>query len=195
MRANVWRTERAPGARRSRGTAALELACCLPLMMLILTGLWQIGRVVQVQAVMVNSAREAARDASLGQDNLKAVANNLLTYLQSADPNAFGVGHSTSIISPVVTMPANTTGYTCWDNTANRELFTITFSDLTNTSDTDPTQMSQLDLYQIGVQVPFNTVTWSTIIPIAGTTRLSATVVWASMVDSPFQIAPNLPAQ
>jgi Flp pilus assembly protein TadG len=195
VRANVWRTERAPGARRSRGTAALELACCLPLMMLILTGLWQIGRVVQVQAVMVNSAREAARDASLGQDNLKAVANNLLTYLQSADPNAFGVGHSTSIISPVVTMPANTTGYTCWDNTANRELFTITFSDLTNTSDTDPTQMSQLDLYQIGVQVPFNTVTWSTIIPIAGTTRLSATVVWASMVDSPFQIAPNLPAQ
>jgi hypothetical protein len=95
----------------------------------------------------------------------------------------------------VVSLPANTTGYTCWDNTANRELFTITFSDLTNTSVTDPTGMQQLDLYSIGVQVPYSDIAWSPVVPISGTSRLTASVTWASMVDSPFQIAPTLPAQ
>jgi Flp pilus assembly protein TadG len=105
---------------RRRGTAAVEFAVCLPVMVMILTGLWEIGRITEIQEIVWNSAREAARDASMGQDNLKAVTTNLLTYLQGADGEAFGQGHTTSIISPVVTMPANTTGYTCWDNTANR---------------------------------------------------------------------------
>jgi hypothetical protein len=164
-------------------------------MIMILTGLWQIGRIVQVQEVMMNSAREAARDASLGQDSLLTVANNLLTYLQSADPLAFGAGHTTAMIAPVVTLPANTVGYTCWDNTANRELFTLSFTDQTDPSDTDPTLMSQLDLYQVGVQVPFSSISFSALAPISGATRLSTSVVWASLVDSPFQIAPSLPAQ
>ena len=104
------------------GAAAAEFAICLPLILLILTGLWEVGRCSEVAVVMWNSAREAARDASLGQDNLQAVATNLLTYLQGAEPTAFGQGHSTSMISPVITLPSNTYGYTCWDNTANREL-------------------------------------------------------------------------
>jgi len=183
------------GKRCRRGAAAAELACCLPLLMLILTGMLQIGRITEVQQVTWNSAREAARDASLGDDNLQTVATNLLAYLQAAEQTAFGKGHSTSMIAPVITLPANTTGYTCWDNTANRELFTMTFKDITNTSITDPTNMTQLDVYQIGVQVPYSSISLSSAIPIANTTRISVAVVWASMVDSPFQIAPYLPAQ
>src|ERR1700730_11773980 len=90
---------------RRRGVAALEFAVCLPLLFTILFGLWEVGRITEVQQVMWNSAREAARDASLGQDNLQTVATNLLTYLQSAEPTAFGSGHTTSMISPVVTLP------------------------------------------------------------------------------------------
>jgi Flp pilus assembly protein TadG len=180
---------------RRRGAAAVEFAVALPLLTLILTGLWEVGRITEVQEVVWNSAREAARDASLGEDNLQAVATNLLTYLQSAEPTAFGKGHSTSMITPVVTLPSNTYGYTCWDNTANQELFTVTFSDITNPNITDPTVMSQLDVYQIGVQYPSASVRWSSVIPVAGMSRLYVSVVWASMVDSPFKIAPDLPAQ
>jgi Flp pilus assembly protein TadG len=183
------------GQGRRDGTAAVECACCLPLLVLIMTGLWQVGRFTEVQQVMWNGGREAARDASLGQDNLEAVATNLLTYLQGAEQTAFGRGHSTSMIAPVVTLPANTTGYTCWDNTANKELFTMTFTDMTNPSVTDPTGMTQLDLYQIGVQVPFSSISWSPVTQIGGMTRLKVTVVWTSLVDTPFQIAPDLPAQ
>src|ERR1700730_3246642 len=92
------------------GVATVEFACCLPLLVLILAGLWQVGRYTEVQQVLWNAAREGARDASLGQDNLQTVAANILTYLQGAEQTAFGKGHSTSMISPEVTMPAHTTG-------------------------------------------------------------------------------------
>ena len=144
---------------------------------------------------MWNSAREAARDASLGQDNLQAVAANLLIYLQNAEPSAFGQGHQTALIAPVISLPANTTGYTCWDNTANKELYTMTFTDLTQPTVTDPTGMTQLDVYQIGVQVPYSSIRLSPVAQVTNMSRLSVTVVWASMVDSPFQITPYLPAE
>jgi len=175
--------------------AAVECGICLPLIVLILAGLWEVGRITEVQQVMWNSAREASRDASLGADNLQAVATNLLNYLQGAEQTAFAKGHSTSLISPVVSLPANTTGYTCWDNTASRELFTITFTDKTDTDVTDPTGMSQLDVYQIGVQAPYASFRWSPLPQITGLSRVNVAVVWVSMVDSPFQIANALPAQ
>lgn len=180
--------------KRRRGAAALEFALCMPLMCLILTGLWEVGRMTEVSEIMWNSGREAARDASLGEDDLETVANNLLSYLQGAEPTAFGQGHSTSMIAPVVSLPANTSGFTCWDNTANRELFTMTFTDMTNPEITDPTDMVQLDVYQIGVQVPYSSVRFSPLPQVTGLTRLSISVCWASMVDSPFEITPAIPA-
>jgi Flp pilus assembly protein TadG len=180
-----------------RGAAAVEFAVCAIPMFVLLIGLWEVGRMVEVQQVVWSSAREAARDASLGQDGLQTVATNLTNYLQNAEPNAFANGHSTSLKTPTFALPANTYGYTCWDTTAspNKELFTVTFIDITNTAVTDPTGMAQLDRYEIGVQVPYASIGWSTIPQITGITRLQATVDWVSMVDSPFQITPTLPAQ
>lgn len=178
-----------------RATATVEFALCLPVLVLLLFGLWEVGRIAQVSNVMRNGAREAARDASLGQDNLQAVASNLTTYLQGALPTAFRQGHSTTLKSPTITLPANTTGYTCWDTTANQELFTITFSDITKSSVTDPTGMQKLDHYQIGIQVPYTTIGWTAVASITGTSRISITVDWACMVDAPFQMTPTLPAQ
>jgi Flp pilus assembly protein TadG len=187
---------RSRGSRNCRRAAAVvEFALCLPLLLLILLGLWEVGRITEVEAVMWNGAREAGRDASLGQENLQSVASDMVVYLQAAEPTAFGQGHATSLIAPVVSLPANTTGYTCWDNTANRELFTITFTDLTNPTVTDPTAMAQLDIYQVGIQVPYGSVGWLPSAQITGISRLNATVTWTAMVDSPFQIAPSLPAE
>jgi Flp pilus assembly protein TadG len=179
------------------GAAAVEFAICAIPMFLLLIGLWEVGRMVEVQQVVWTSAREAARDASLGQDSLQTVATNLASYLQNAEPTAFAKGHATSLKAPSFTLPANTYGYTCWDTTAspNKELFTVTFADMTNSAITDPTGMAQLDRYEIGVQVPYASIGWSTIPQITGIVRLQATVDWVSMVDSPFQITPSLPAQ
>lgn len=178
-----------------RGVAAVEFALCLPLIVVLLLGLLEVGRMTQVSNVLWNGAREAARNASLGENNLQAVAIELLSYLQSALPNAFHPGDSTSFQAPTITLPANTTGFTCWDNTTNQELFTITFTDITNSANTDPTTMQKLDLYQIGIQVPYSTIKWDSLAQITGISRLSVSVDWACMVDAPFQITPSLPAQ
>lgn len=178
-----------------RGAAVVEFAVCLPLIVMLLLGLWEVGRITEVQQVICNSGREAARDASLGRNNLLTVTANLTTYLQSAEPTAFGKNHATSIRPPVISLPANTTGYTVWDDTANRELFTITFKNLTDTSVTDPTGMKQLDRYVLGVQVPYSSIGWIPVAQITGKDRLYATVTWVSMIDSPFQLPSTLPPQ
>jgi Flp pilus assembly protein TadG len=40
---------------RRHGAAAVEFAVCLPLMCLVLTGLWEVGRITPVAEVMWNS--------------------------------------------------------------------------------------------------------------------------------------------
>jgi Flp pilus assembly protein TadG len=194
MIANRLRVERAGGGPR-RGAAAVELAVCLPLLVTLLLGMLEVGRMVEVQQVTCNSVREGARDASLGSANLLALGANLQLYLQSAEPGAFGAGHSTSFITSVVTLPANTYGYTCWDNTANRELFTFMFADVTKPTVTDPSGMSQLDVYSVSVSYPFASVSWLPATQVLGQSRFTATVYWVSMVDSPFQLSTGLQAQ
>ena len=71
----------------------------------------------------------------------------------------------------------------------------MTFSDLTTTGITDPTNMNQLDVYRLGIQIPLASVALSSAFPISNATRMNVSVVWASMVDAPFQITPSLPAQ
>lgn len=183
-----------PSRNKRRGIAAVEFAVCVPILFLVLAGIWEVARITEVQQVMWNSVREAARDCSTGQTDFQTVANQLTTYLQSAEPGAFGYGHSTTLKAPTVTLPANTTGWMCWDTTANKELFTVTFRDLTNTAATDPTSMSQLDVYEVGIQVPYSSVGFQAVATITGKTRLYSNVTWASMQDSPYTITPYLPA-
>src|SRR5579871_6918800 len=107
---------RRPNGRRA--IAAAEFAVCMPVLVTFMIGVWEVGRVTEVANVMWNGAREAARDASLGQDNLSTVATNLVTYLQTAEPTAFNQGHSTTLAA-ATGLASGTYGYTCTDTTAN----------------------------------------------------------------------------
>jgi Flp pilus assembly protein TadG len=185
------------GSRKDRGgIAAVEFVVCMPVLVTFMLGVWEVGRLAEVANVMWNGAREAARDASTGQDNLNTVAANLANYLQSAEPTAFNQGHGTTLtlLSPP-TLPANTYGYKCTDNVSNVELFTMTFTDVTTPTATDTTGMNKLDHYQITIQAPYSTIGWTAVAEITGATRFSVTVDWACMKDTPFTVNGYLPAQ
>src|SRR4051812_24970011 len=69
-----------PVNRRS-GSAAVELAVCLPLLLVIITGLWEVGRMVQAQQLIANAAREGGRQAAAGQTDDTTIKNYVATYM------------------------------------------------------------------------------------------------------------------
>lgn len=71
-----------PAVRRA--AAALELAIVTPLFLILLFGLWEIGRAVDVQQVINNAAREGGRQASTAKYTEEEIAGVVLDYLTNA---------------------------------------------------------------------------------------------------------------
>ncbi len=73
-----------------RATAAVEFALVAPFLVLLLLGIWEVGRLVQVQQLTHNAAREAGRQASTGQRTTTEVEQAALNYLIRAGINTKG---------------------------------------------------------------------------------------------------------
>jgi Flp pilus assembly protein TadG len=71
--------------------AAVELAFILPIVLLpLLLGVWEAGRMIQVQQVLDNAVREGARQASTGQKTNAQVTQVVLQYISDAGFNDTG---------------------------------------------------------------------------------------------------------
>ena len=62
------RSSRRPSRGRDRGAAAVELALVLPVLLIILFGIIDFGRMLHTQITLTEAAREGARAESLGSD-------------------------------------------------------------------------------------------------------------------------------
>jgi Flp pilus assembly protein TadG len=145
--------------RRRRGAAAVELALTLPLIMTMLTGLWEVGRIVEVQQILFNAAREAARQAATGQLTAAQVQQVALSYAK------FGLNDTSG------TMTQN---------------LTVTVVDLTNPG-TDPSQATSLDQIQVTVTVPFSAVQWINLPLVTGpSSTVTAQATWVSLIDAAY---------
>jgi Flp pilus assembly protein TadG len=67
-----------------RGTAAVEFAAVLPLFVLLMMGTIEFGRMVMVQQILTNAAREGARTAILGGSSVSAAEQRVQDYLTGA---------------------------------------------------------------------------------------------------------------
>ncbi|HEV3262421.1 MAG TPA: TadE/TadG family type IV pilus assembly protein, partial [Gemmataceae bacterium] len=67
-----------------RGIAAIEFVIVLPLITILLLGLWEGGRLIEIKQIMSNAAREGARQAASGQANTAQVQATVTNYLQAA---------------------------------------------------------------------------------------------------------------
>ncbi len=69
-----------PAARR--GAATVEFALLLPFLVTLLLGVWEVGRMIEVNQVLDNAAREGARLAASGQGTNDQAKQATLDYLQ-----------------------------------------------------------------------------------------------------------------
>lgn len=76
--------------RRRPGTAAVEFACLSPLLLTLLLGIWEVGRMTHVQQLLTNAAREGGRQAAAGTKTIAQVQQSVLTYLTNAGINTTG---------------------------------------------------------------------------------------------------------
>ena len=67
-------------AAQRTGTAAVELAFVLPLFVLLIVGVWEVGRMVEVQQLLTNAARVGGREASTGK-NTAYIKSCVVNYL------------------------------------------------------------------------------------------------------------------
>jgi Flp pilus assembly protein TadG len=72
-----------PSIRREgrRGAAAVEMAVAAILLAPLLIGIWDFGRMIEVQQLLANAAREGGRQASTGNVNTAGVQQVVASYL------------------------------------------------------------------------------------------------------------------
>jgi Flp pilus assembly protein TadG len=159
------------------GAVAVEFAFVLPVLVTILLGLWEVGRIIQVQQLLSNSAREGCRVAAQG-----------LTINSTGDP--------TQIMTSTGSVNVKQTVYNYLTQAGlnlSMDDLTVTFQFLNgDTSKTDPYQATKGQKFQVTVSVPLSKVEWIDLGPFNPPT-LTASATWYSVVDDPFAVNMTLP--
>jgi Flp pilus assembly protein TadG len=128
----------------------------MPLILTVLTGLWEVGRAVEVQQILANAAREAGRQAATGQYTNAQVQQTALSYLK------FGLNDTTGNMTK---------------NAA------VTVADL-NAPGVDVSNATTLDPIQVTITVPFADVRWINLpLVTTPTSVLSGQATWVSLKD------------
>ena len=85
-----------------RGTALLEVAMTLPVVLLVSVGIFEFGRAYQTQQILTNAAREGARVAVLPNQPPGAVQSRVAAYLQAgqiSNPSSATVNVTATVLS------------------------------------------------------------------------------------------------
>jgi Flp pilus assembly protein TadG len=151
--------------RRRQGAAAVELAVTLPMLVTMLLGILEMGRVLEMQQLLGNAAREGGRQASTGLLTNAQVAQVVTAYLSESDLNL------------------------------NTSHVNVTVSDLTNpgVDATQASQLDQLQVVVTIPYGDVSLV--KTNLMFSPSTLLTASANWPSQVDKPYPQPPLPPIE
>lgn len=139
------------------GTAAVELAVIAPLVIALLVGLLEVGRMVQVNEIISNAAREGARNASTGVNTYANVQTVVQNYLTNA-----GITNQTGLVINVYDVTQGNSG-----------------------PQFNPANAAYLDQLQVTVSLPYSNVQLAPL-PGFSNSVVSANVVWYSNQDQAY---------
>ena len=161
-----------PGRRRRRGSATVEAAIILPILVTFLLGVWEVGRLIQVTRILQDAAREGARVAAGGISGgasvtVATVQTTVQNYLTGA---GFPAAAATAATVQITNLSAN-----AW---------------------TDPGDANPQDSFSIVVTIPagapFASLFWGPS-TFTGITQLTTSVQWASNNDADVVVSTQLP--
>ncbi len=181
-----------------RGVAAIELAFVFMLFVIpLMIGIWEVGRLVQVQQIVSNATREGARlsaqaytinssgsptqiKVTAGTINIKDVVYDYLyaaglTNLQPSDVTvtfAFTTGRTTNYV-PLSTDPLGT-NYPA------------------GSLPPDPCFGEKGQIFVVTVSIPWNKVRWINM-GLINPTTVTFNVTWQMLTDERFQVNTMLP--
>jgi len=158
---------------RQAGIVAVEAALVLPILLLLMIGVWEVGRLVQVQQLLVNGVREGARAAAGGTINgtpvtVATVEQVTLDYLRAAG------------------LPE-----------AAADAAIVTLTNVSANPWTDPVDAEPLDRFEVAVLIPpgaaFDALRLSMLSQITDVRSLTSTVVWTSANDLNMVVDATIP--
>ncbi len=169
---------RRPHPTPRRGVAAVEMAFVTLLFVVpLLIGMWEIGRLVHVQQVVTNAAREGARYA--GQANTLDAAGNPI-QVRRTDVQRTVYQYLVVAGFPQL-VPADVT-----------TTFGFTAPTSGGTTPTEPYLGEKGQPFTVTVSIPWAKVRWLNIGLISPTT-VQYTVRWQLLTDDAFSVNTNLP--
>lgn len=176
------RVSRGSESRRP-GVAAVEFAFVLPFLLLLLIGVWELGRMIQVQMILHNAARDGARLAA--QSN---IVNSSGAYTQirfnSGTPNIEGAIRANLLAAGITDL----TGLVI----ELQFVESATGGAPTGSTQTDPYLGAKNQRFRVRITIPYANVRWTTL-TLINPTNLTAETYWQCLVDDPFTVNTTLP--
>ena len=97
---------------KRRGVAAVEFAFVMPAILALLVGIWELGRLIEIQQLLTNAAREGARQAATGQLTQAQTQAVITQYLSVAG------------------LPTTNVVSSAWDTTSNSDPSAAVYMDV-----------------------------------------------------------------
>jgi Flp pilus assembly protein TadG len=165
-----------------RGAAAVELAVLLALLLVpLIIGVWEVGRLVHVQQLVSNAAREGARVAAQGY-----------TVNGSGAPTQIMISSGTPNVRDAVYQYLVLAGLT----NLRPEDVAVEFRFLAPRADgvlpAEPFEGEKNQPFRVTVTIPWDRVRWVNL-GLVNPTRVTFAVTWQMLTDDRFTVNETIP--
>jgi len=179
-----------------RAIAAVEAAIILPFFFIILFAVWEVGRLIEMNQILSNAAREGARQCSTGTIDSSTPTFTVQTYVGNYLQNSGLAVPPASVIITVTNETQNLTNAgVCKIDSVNMTLVDVSQSGTASSAD-PVTTANPGDVMRVDVSYPFDAGRFSPVNSyfFLGYFNITATARWTCMKDQPIVVNSTIPS-
>jgi len=168
-----------------RGVASVELGLVMTFFIVpLFIELLEVGRLIQVQQIVSNAAREGARVAAQGYTiSSSGAPTQIYAYSSSGSPSVQATVYNYLVTAGLPNLTTSNVSVT----------FTFTGPNSGGVTPTDPYLGSMNEPFTVTVSIPWSAVRWVNLGFLPSNTQVTYTVTWQMLVDNAFTVSTTLP--